>query len=174
MMQHVAFVLMTASLATLVTGTAVSTVYVSNSTSSSNTTNLLAALEDQDVTQIVLTDGYYSVGTAFDPYVPAGGRGPLLINRCGTAALLVHFTAICSVTEHAKAKAEFGQCYSSCITGCRTTKLLLPTRCSVLPLAFRAVTSIIFSCILLAASCALLQPCVLVWLPRLDPGSIHH
>jgi hypothetical protein len=74
-----------------------STVFVSNSSSSSNTTSFLKALEDQAVTQIVLTDDYYAIGTSFDPYVPACGRGPLEINRCGTAAATakVHLLHLC-------------------------------------------------------------------------------
>jgi hypothetical protein len=112
-------------------------VYVSNSTSGSNTTSFLAALENQDATQIVIADDYYSVGTSFDPYVPAGGRGPIKINRCGTAAPQVHFTAVCSIAQPLP-QPRHPISATAAVLLCAGNTALLSACCTALP-AIRAV-----------------------------------
>jgi hypothetical protein len=60
---------------------AASTVFVSNSSTSSNTTSFVAALQDPAVTTIILSDDFYSVGASFDPYMPGSDRGPIKVDR---------------------------------------------------------------------------------------------
>jgi hypothetical protein len=64
---------------------AASTAFVSNSSTSSNTTSFVAALKDPAVTNIILTDNYYSVGNSFDPYMPGGANGPFNVSRYAAA-----------------------------------------------------------------------------------------
>jgi hypothetical protein len=60
---------------------AATTVFVSNSSTSSNTTSLGAAFKDPAVTKIVIRDDYYSVGEFFAPHMPGHGSGAVNVTR---------------------------------------------------------------------------------------------